>query len=621
MTDPQAMEFSFDFDVTPKPRIDPNATLFATVPGQVADLGNGECIFRPRHEDAPHVMTHQVLAALDRCREFRSADEHVEAIRQATPGAPVDGIRRVFNGLVERGLIVAAEDFASHYIEAAASAPGPAEAGGLYVRACDRPAQLQRLLESLHQHTQWGHAAQALTVVDDSRSPEAAATQARLLREQGERSGASVRHVDANAWLRIHDTLAAAVPQHRGALDDLIGRSRDGKPRTGPGRGWNLSLLLGAGRRILFGDDDFVLPLKLHPDLQDGIEFEAHEMSTVRFYTDTETAMASGHDGDFDLLQWHLDLCGAPVGRAFEQASHLVPTREQWRRIAPSRLPRLVPEARIVATMNGHRGHSGSVSSDWMYLLDPASSHDLYQDRNRYLRVIESGKVWMGPDRATTMISTPFTPFAQDLSRLPAFVAPDERGEDGTFGAITRILDGTSCVLHLPTSIGHLRDSEHKFNAPGSGAVARNFNYFLVDFLARCEDDLFAGTPQARLAATAARLDDLAAATDRDLLRMLSDYLQATYSGHIQRLQSVANAAGPKAPVYWMADLQSVVKANAKALLYDGPPRLAGWPVDLDAAGCAAHLRRDLQRFAAMMRAWPEIWQAARDLGGRGRLV
>lgn len=607
------MEFNFDFDVSPAPRIDPNATLFATVAGSVADLGNGECIFRPQQEDVPHVMTHQVLTALDRCREFRSAEEHIEGIRQATPGAPVDGIRRVFNHLVERGLIVAAQDFIAT-LDTGTDAQ-PAESAGLFIRACDRPAQLQRLLASLQAHEQRGGSRHALTVVDDSRSPDAMREQSRLLREHAERSATPVRHVDALAWKRVQEQLAAALPaSQRPTLDLLIGRERDGSPRTGPGRGWNLALLLGAGRRILFGDDDFVLPLKLHPELQDGIELAAHELSTVRFYTETDAAMQSGHDADFDLLQWHLDLCGAPITRVFDHASHLVPTREQWRRLAPSQLPRLVPGARITATMNGHRGHSGSVASDWMFLLDRASSRDLYQDRARYLRLIESAKVWMGPDRATTMISTPFTPFAQDLSRLPAFVAPDERGEDGTFGAISRVLDKHSWILHLPTSIGHLRDSERNFNAPGKSAASKNFNYFLVDFLGRFEDDLLADTPAERLAASAGRLEDLAGASDRGLLRMLSEYLQVTYSGHIQRLQTVANEAGPNAPVHWVADLQAVVKANAKALLYDGPPRLSGWPPELDAGGCARRLRDDLTRFAQMMRAWPEIWQTARGL-------
>ncbi len=465
------MEFSFDLDVTPKPRFDPNAPMFATVPGNVADLGNDECIFRTQGEDVPHVMTHQVLGALDLCRMFRTADEHVEAIRQATPGAPADGIRRVFNGLVERGLIVAAQDFAVRFTEH--PVPAPAESGGLFIRACDRPTQLQELLTSLQTHAA-GERGHTLTVIDDSRSPEARSAHARMLRQHGEGSSNPVRHVDADVWQRTHDRLAAALPERREAIDLLIGRTRNGAPRTGPGRGWNMSLLLGAGKRILFGDDDFVLPLKLHPDLQDGVELDAHEMSSVRFYTDTAQAMAAGHDADFDLLQWHLDLCGAPIGKIYDQASRLVPTLEQWRRLTPSKLPRMVPEARIAATMNGHRGHSGSAASDWMFLLDRVSTRDLNHDRARYLRLIESAKVWMGPDRATTMISTPFTPFAQDLSRLPAFVAPDERGEDGTFGALTRILDPHAFIVHLPTSIGHLRDVERSFAAPGKTPALRH---------------------------------------------------------------------------------------------------------------------------------------------------
>lgn len=612
------MEFNFDLDVTPKPAFDPNATMFATVPGNVADLGNGECIFRPQHEDVPHVMTHQVLHALDRCREFRSADEHIEAIRKDTPNVPTDGIRRVFNGLVERGLITSAEDFAAGFTESAGSTPAPS--GGLFVRACDRPAQLNTLLESLRQHQAKGGVAQTFTVVDDSRSSEARAAQARLLHEHGERVGGGVRHIDADAWQRAHQTLTDALPEQRAAIDGLIGRTRDGKPRTGPGRGWNLALLLGAGKRILFGDDDFVLPLKLHPQLQNGIEIQAHEMTTVRFYTDTGAAMNSGLGADFDLLQWHLDLCGAPIGKVFDRAGHLLPTREQWRRIAPSRLPNFVPQARIAATMNGHRGHSGSVTSDWMFLLDPTSSHDLNHDRARYLRLIESGKVWVGPDRAASMVSTPFTPFAQDLSQLPPFVAPDERGEDGTFGALTRIMDPQAWILHLPTSVGHLRDVERPFMAPGKQAAMKNFNYFLVDFLGRFEDDLFAGSPEMRLQSAAARLEDLANAGDHALLRMLGDYVTASYSGQIARLQAVAAEAGNRAPVYWTTDLQAVIKVNAEAMLYDGPPRLGHWPAGLTATDTAARLRRELNDYAGYMRAWPTIWRTARELVASGRL-
>jgi len=612
------MEFSIDLDVTPKPRPDPTATLFATVPGQAADLGNGECIFRPQHQDQPHVMTHQVLAALDRCRAFRSVDEHVAAIRQATPGAPDDGVRRVFNNLAERGLIIAAEDFAAPFL--GTTAAPQSELAGLFIRAGDRPAQLQRLLESLRAQASTVPRAHALTILDDSRARDAVTAQSRLLHEHAEATGGVVRHVDGTAWQRIQDTLAAALPQHRAALDDLIGRDAAGQPRSGRGCGWNLALLLAAGKRMLFGDDDFLLPLKLHPLLQDGVELEARETSTAVFHTDAAAALASGLDADFDLLGWHLDFCGANVGRLFDPESRLQPTLEQWRNIAPSRLPRLVPDARIVATMNGRRGHVGSESNDWMYTLDSASSQDLYHDRNRYLRLIESPQAWIGADRAAMMASTPFAPFAQDLSRLPAFVSPDARGDAGLFGAMTHLIEPQSWILHLPTSSGHVRIAQTGAKPARGVAAERSFDQFLGEFLERFEPDLFAASASARLASAAARLEDLAAADDRALLRMLDEYLLATHSAQIQRLQGVAAAAGALAPVYWSADLQALIKTHAKAMLHNGPPRLAGWSLELDAAGCARRFRAELGRFAQLMRAWPEIWNAARDLGASGRL-
>ncbi|MBI2396712.1 MAG: hypothetical protein HYV17_02880 [Xanthomonadales bacterium] len=609
------MEFNLDLDVTPRPPVDPNATLFATVPGHAADLGNGECVLRTQHDDVPHVMTYQVLAALDRCREFRSAEEHIEAIRQNTPGAPVDGIRRVFNGLVQRGLIVAAEDFVAPFL--APAAPPRAEAGGLYLRAGERPERLQRLLDSLRQQVLRGFEAPMLTVIDEARSADAIAAHAAMLRAHRELGPAPVRHVDAGAWQRVHDALAAALPEQRAVLDDLIGRRRDGIAPGGTGPGWNLALLLGAGRRILFGDDDLVLPLKLHPELRDGIELEARATLPVRFYGGAESALQAGHDAEFDLLQWHLDLCGAPIGQVFDHASRLVPTREQWRRLAPSRMPQLQPQARVLATLNGRRGHSGHASADWMYQLDAASSRDLYQERNRYLRLLESGSVWIGPDRACAMQATPMLPFAQDLSQLPAFVVAGGGDAESSYAAISRVLTPHAWFLQLPTSAAHPPEAGQRLAAPGSSEVTRSFNQFLGDFLERCEGEIFGGTAQARLAAAAARIEDLAAATDHDLLRLLGEYLLASFGGRIQRLQAVAAAAGSNAPVYWSADLQAVVKAHAKALLQDGPPRLGGWPAGLDAAGCAARLRGDLQRAAAAMRAWPQLWQAARALGDR----
>lgn len=72
------------FGVQPAaPRSDPNAPLYASEDGVVASLSNNECIFQVRRTGETHVMTFQVLQALDQSREFRTLDEHVAQIGRA----------------------------------------------------------------------------------------------------------------------------------------------------------------------------------------------------------------------------------------------------------------------------------------------------------------------------------------------------------------------------------------------------------------------------------------------------------------------------------------------------------------------------------------------------------
>ena len=61
-------------------RVDPAAPLYASEDGVVASLSNNECIFQVKRSGETHVMTFQVLQALDQVREFRSLDEHVSRI-------------------------------------------------------------------------------------------------------------------------------------------------------------------------------------------------------------------------------------------------------------------------------------------------------------------------------------------------------------------------------------------------------------------------------------------------------------------------------------------------------------------------------------------------------------
>ncbi|HJT98898.1 MAG TPA: hypothetical protein VJ696_11335, partial [Rhodanobacteraceae bacterium] len=133
----------------PAPRADPDAPLFASEDGVVASLSNNECIFQARRTGDTHVMTYQVLQALDQCREFRTLDEHVARIQTKIPGLPAqrENVRRVLESLGARGLLVSDADFLAQLAAAPARAAPALRA--VFIRACDRPAQLERLLKSL----------------------------------------------------------------------------------------------------------------------------------------------------------------------------------------------------------------------------------------------------------------------------------------------------------------------------------------------------------------------------------------------------------------------------------------------------------------------------------------
>ena len=132
-----------------------------------------------RASGAIHVMTVQVVQALELCRPFRAMDQHVAAVAAALPGmgAQLPAVRRVLDHLLEHGLL--RESGAWIATLGREAAPVQGELGPVFVRACDRPAQLEALLESLAQAERAGARRRRVVVLDDSRAPAASQRHAR----------------------------------------------------------------------------------------------------------------------------------------------------------------------------------------------------------------------------------------------------------------------------------------------------------------------------------------------------------------------------------------------------------------------------------------------------------
>ncbi|VAW49600.1 hypothetical protein MNBD_GAMMA03-898, partial [hydrothermal vent metagenome] len=100
----------------------------------------------------------------------------------------------------------------------------------------------------------------------------------------------------------------------------------------------------------------------------------------------------------------------------------------------------------------------------------------------------------------------------------------------------------------------------------------------------------------------------LADSTDKNILNRLREYLTKIQSDMVVTLQQQM-AKSADAPVYWQADVRELIEVNAKAMLKNDAPRLAGWNKDLSLDACMDKARKELSETAQAMEIWPDIWE------------
>ncbi|HET9484968.1 MAG TPA: hypothetical protein VFO79_13495, partial [Xanthomonadales bacterium] len=193
------MNFQIDFGNFIQPVATANAPLYASVDGVAHPLGGDECVFQDRATGEVHAMTVQVLQALDMTREFRTLDEHCAAIAQRLGGlaGQADAVRRVIDGLIQRGLVISDSQYLARLVVPSARVPAPLRA--VFVRGGGRAGALDRLLHSLAAGEAKSGARRRYVVLDGD---------AAALRRFAAATGARVTHVDAAARRALAERLA-----------------------------------------------------------------------------------------------------------------------------------------------------------------------------------------------------------------------------------------------------------------------------------------------------------------------------------------------------------------------------------------------------------------------------
>ena len=596
-------------------RWDPRAPTYASQNGRVAPLSSEECVFLI--DGTPHVMTMQVLHALDQTREFRTLDDHavrIEANVQGLAGKG-DSIRRVLDDLVKRGLLLRDEDFLARLRRTPRCAPAPLRA--VFIRACDRPDRLAGLLASLADYERRHHARRRYVLIDDSTQSASSAAHRDLLRGFGHTSGCDVQQVGRAQSTKLAERIAKACPDARGAIRKLLLREAHPQARRfGGGRSRNLALLLSAGARLALLDDDLRLPLRRPDFARDGLDPDPDAMPCARFHADMEQALASGSEIDEDPFDLHLDVCGQPLGAALSGRYAL--GRDALRGMSLTRLELLDAGARIVTTHHGSCGSSRSESNLWVYhAIDRIGREELWRDRASYQRNSQAHHMLYAVSKARVLGVAGFTPFALDNSAMLPCTNPVGRAEDSLGSALTRYCRPDATALELPVAIGHIQESLRARFPITRDVNPPRVNDFLREFVKRQFGMSLAEQPGQRLTLLAQLMRDLSRASVAKRLEHLREYLSFVHADVIERLQRQLEAAAD-APVYWQADVRAIVQANAKRLLASSAaPRLAEWAQEIDAAGCATALSAELDAMAEVCEGWAPLWEYAAEQGDR----
>lgn len=588
------MDFNFSMDLSPRPATDPNAPLYASLPGVMAHLGGGECMLRGTDGES-HVMTVQVLQALDQCRSFAPLAEHVATVQSSLPKVPAEGIRRVLEGLLARRLLLVETDFVAGLARSTAGPQANATLRVLIDGGADPAAWFDALAI--------GAAAPRLAAAEGVWLAESAAPVAAAAAR-----GMRLRAIDPTAAVAAIQRRLALPADQRSLLAELIGGGR----ASSPAQAFNLRLLIACGGRALHLGGRQSPPIHRHPAFRRGLELRPHAEYPLRFFADDDAASQAGQADDGALMAWQLDALGASVGDLLHIKGDSAWQPGDLRGVAIGELPPRIEQARVVATEFGVRGIAESGDREPWFLIDPESRVQLTQDRERYLDFLERGRVWTGARRATLVQRSEREPMALDARGLLGYAPVAGRDHALGFSLLTRLADPGAQVLRVP--VATLASGPAPATLPiGKTARQPSLTQFVADFLDSRLTDIHANAPDARMHTGSALLDDLAGARDAQLIEFTAEYLQFVRSSWIGALQRIDELAGAAAPIHWRADLRAIVTANGKALVASGLPLLADLPAVDSAAALASSLRAALRHEAEHMRLWPLVWQRAAE--------
>lgn len=595
---------------TPDSRATPAPSgLYAFAECETVAMSNGGVLLIHRQSDAQMLVAPPVAQSMRLCRTFRTLEAHATLLTDSIPelaGQQAD-VMNVLGMLRDAGLLESAESVCERLNrEVPPAVDRPATRA--FIITCDRPAAVERLLESMLRS---GNLArhEAIFLIDDSRDAGNAQRNREAVEKFNLTCPRDLQYIGAEEAHQLMNSLIAELPEQEEAIRFLIDRGRWAEQKT-YGLARNLCLLLSVGRRAIVMDDDVLCMAVESPHAEAGLAFGQQERE-VDFYRNPQEMEARTQKAEFDPLTGHASCLGLNMGQAIKQLSarQLVP--EDLAGANAPYLSQWSAESPVLITQSGTVGDPGTPGTDWLYTLNPSSSKRLLEFPGGVEGALQSRCYWLGQPRPLfSKLAVISQVSGLDNTRLLPPYFPVFRGEDYLFGAMTEYLHPNAAVLEYDWSVPHLPLDERKGDpdpAPATGKGRININRYVTDRTVYDADI----SPEARLTSLAALGRTLSETSDRGLLVTYRREVAQGQSDEFSRLNAFLQD-GSIRPPGWQDWLEQSARLLGEAMqtpaaLTDVP----GIPDELSGDEILSRTRTLLGGFAASLESWQLIRRAA----------
>ena len=404
----------------------------------------------------------------------------------------------------------------------------------------------------------------------------------------------------------------------------------------------NALLLATAGERFLSVDDDVVCALAPSPAPAPGIElfsgsgdgYENYNPADFWFFGDRAALERAIQPEDTDALGLHEAVLGRDLGACLSAAAG-EPVRLD--RFAPRLLDRVIARgghARV--TLPGLFGDIGWYAPTWLLLLTGASRERFTGSEAAYESACASRQVLRVVSRPTITDGRFFQSTLLGLDNrvpLPPFM-PVQRYEDGVFRIVLRACFEDAYFAHLPWAALHDSDEGRRWAREDIWQVAAWIRTGeLLVHCVRSSTPTPGADPEERLRALGAHLVSLGELPAVDFLAFVRARVVAQKTRYLEHLETLLREHGD-APAYWARDLRRHAATVRDALGTDaffvprdlvvsrkaaGPEsRYYNGPAERTLDQAQAIAQRLVRGYGALLRLWPDLASATRELRARG---